>query len=363
MDKLLFITNSFGMGGAEKVLVDIAAALKNSFEVHILVFHNRGPLKKEMEKHCPIYTLFTSSLHYLLFRKISPYRRYRINSFVLKNGYKAVVGFMEGKSTDLLTDISAHVQKIAWVHSDFRKLGIMLDTKKAGEVYKKFDTIVFVSGDAKMAFFERFPQVHSNYKVIYNIIDEDCITRKSQAYAIEPNEKFTFLNVGMHRKEKCQDRLVRIAGRLRDLGYDFQIQLIGDGPLHSYLSELITATGVQDCVFLLGLKDNPYPYMKACDCFVLPSDYEGYGIAVKEALFLKKLILTTSVVGPREILENGRFGLIVDNDEEAIFHMMRHILDLRRENREVEVMYNVKDYVGDDVRIREQLEALFATCS
>jgi hypothetical protein len=124
MEKILFITNSFGMGGAEKVLVDIAGILKNNFEVHVLVFHNRGTLMKMMEKHSRIFTLFTSPLHYLFFRKIGLYRRHLINSFVTKNQYKAVVGFMEGKSTDLVADISVDVRKIAWVHSDFRKLGI-----------------------------------------------------------------------------------------------------------------------------------------------------------------------------------------------------------------------------------------------
>lgn len=361
MEKVLFITNSFGMGGAEKVLVDIAAALQNNFEVDVLAFHNRGPLKKEMEKHCRIFTLFTSPLHYLLFRKISLYRRHRINTFVCNNQYKAVVGFMEGKSTDLVTDIRVDVIKLAWVHNDFRKLDILIDTKKARDVYEKMNAIVFVSGDAKSAFLERFPEINSNLEVIYNIIDEDNITQKSNAYEVERSERFIFLNVGMHRKQKCQDRLVRIAARLKDLGYAFQIQMIGDGPLHGYLSELITSTGVQDYVFLLGLQENPYPYMKGCDCFVLPSDYEGYGIAVKEALFLKKLVLTTNVVGPREILQDGRFGLIVENDEESIYLMMRHILDLHRENREVEVMRNVREYVGDNECIREQLNALFTT--
>ena len=359
MEKILFITNSFGMGGAEKVLLDIVSIAKKNFDVHVLVFHNHGPLKKSMEKHCKVFTLFSSRLHYFLFCRIDLYRQLRINSFVNGKNYKAVVGFMEGKSTDLVADIGVNVPKIAWVHNDFRKLDILADTAKAFSVYDKMDTIVFVSEDAKKAFLERFSDIRSHLEVIYNLIDEDNIIHLSQQHKVEQSSKFTFLNVGMLRKQKCQDRLVRIARRLKDLGYDFQVWIIGDGPLHKYLTELITASAVPEHVSLLGMKENPYPYMKMCNCFVLCSDYEGYGIAIKEALFLEKLVLTTDVVGPREILEDGKYGLIVENNEDSLFEMMRHILDLHNENRKMDVLQDVMHYRGDNEQIRNQLTALF----
>ena len=179
---------------------------------------------------------------------------------------------MEGKSTDLVAEMDINVRKIAWVHSDFRKLNIIMDNPQAYAVYKQMDTIVFVSGDAKNAFLECFVTIRTHFEVIYNLINEDAILWLSNQQEIEKTTAFTFLNVGMLRKEKCQDRLVRIASRLIDIGDDFQIQIIGDGPLFGYLSELIAATGVQDRVFLLGMKENPYPYMKSCDCFILCSD-------------------------------------------------------------------------------------------
>jgi glycosyltransferase involved in cell wall biosynthesis len=359
MEKILFITNSFGMGGAEKVLLDIVSTLKNNFDIHVLVFHNSGPLKQSMEKHCKIFTLFSSPLHYFLFCRINLYRQFRIKAFVSGKNYKAIVGFMEGKSTDLVAEIDVNVRKIAWVHNDFRKLEILKDTAKTFSVYDKMDTIVFVSGDARKVFLERFPDIHAHLEVIYNVIDENNIIRLANDYEVELS-KFTFLNVGMLRKQKCQDRLVRIARRLKDLNYDFQILIIGGGPLLGYLTELITTSGVEDHVFLLGMNENPYPYMKMCNCFVQCSDYEGYGIAIKEALFLKKLILTTDVVGPREILNDGKYGLIAENDEGSLFQSMRYILDLHSENREVDVLQNVIHYQGDNEHIRQQLTALFA---
>jgi len=361
MEKVLFVTNSFGMGGAEKVLVDIVKALNKHVETHVLVFHNRGPLKGEMEKHCSIFTLFSSRLHYLIFRKFRLYRLFLLNRFIVKHQYKIVVGFMEGKSTDLVAEITAEVRKIAWVHTDFSKMEMLKDTEKVFAIYRTMDTIVFVSHDAKMAFLERFANVPSNLEIVYNLIDERRIQTLSKEYEVENNAKFTFLSVGMLRNEKRQDRLVRIAERLQALKYEFQVQLIGGGPLFGTLADLIVATGVQNCVVLLGMLENPYPYMRACDCFVLCSEYEGYGIAVKEALSLKKLVITTDVVGPREILADGRYGLIVENNEEALFRMMKNILDARLENRELEVLRNVDAYRGDNDVIRKQLVELFAS--
>ncbi|MGB3225547.1 MAG: glycosyltransferase [Desulforhopalus sp.] len=359
MEKILFVTNSFGMGGAEKVLLDIVSILKKNFDVHVLVFQNHGPLKEGMEKHCKVFTLFSSRVHSVIFSRIYLYRQLRINAFINRENYKAVVGFMEGKSTDLVAEIGVKIPKIAWVHTDVRKMDIFSDTAKVFSVYDKMDRIVFVSEDAKRGFLERFAGIHSHLDIIYNVIDEDEIIRLSAGDEVEKNVKFTFLNVGMLRKEKCQDRLVRIARRLKDLGYDFQIQIIGNGPLKGYLSELIATSGVAEHVFLLGMKENPYPYMKRCNCFVLCSEFEGYGIVVKEALFLKKLVLATDVAGPKEILGGGKYGLIVENNEDALFEMMRHLLDLHNENREVDVLQNVVHYRGDNEQIKNQLRTLF----
>ena len=357
--KVLFVTNSFGMGGAEKVLIDIVNALSGQVTVHILAFHNRGALKEEAEKCCSVFTLFSSPFHFLIFRKIRLYRKFIVNRFLARHRYNSVVGFMEGKSTNLVAEMPPYVRKIAWVHTDFRKNQILQDSNETLAVYKNMESIIFVSDDARKAFLERFSGVNSTLRVIYNLIDEQKVLSMANAYNVEHPGQYTFLSVGMLRREKRHDRLVRIASRLKAQNFDFHLQIIGDGPLYAYLAKLVEAEGVQDYVELLGVKTNPYPYMRACDCFVLCSDYEGYGIALKEALFLKKLVVTTDVVGPREILADGRFGLIVENNEEALFQAMKHVLHVNRENRGMEVLRNVEKYSGDNENIRKQLIEFF----
>ncbi len=344
------------MGGAEKVLLDIVKTQNMKFEIHVLTFKDDGPLKQDMHHACKVFTLFSSNIHYLIFRKFKFYRKNLINDVISRNGYDKVIGFMEGKSTDLVTDIDVNILKIAWIHNDFRKLGMLGNDDEMYRVYSKIDKIVYVSNAAREAFLERFPLIRSKNQVIYNLIDEKAITHKSLQKPII-NNVFTFLNVGMLRKQKCQDRLIRIASKLKKLNYKFNIQIIGDGPLKIYLNDLINELDVGDKVVMLGLKENPYQYIKNCDCFVLSSAYEGYSIVVKEALFLKKLILTTDVVGPREILSNGKYGLIVKNDEESLFEKMKEILESG--GIYTTIIESMKKYRTDNDVISSQLFDLF----
>ena len=357
-NKILFITNSFGMGGAEKVLIDIISTLISAgFKVYVLAFFNIGILSNKMQGSCQVKTLFNTKFHYLVFRKLKFYRRFLVNRFVKKEEFKIAVGFIEGNPTALLSDIKMDIYRVAWIHNDIRKLDIDLTTSEMEQIYEKIDKIVFVSNDAKKAFFEKLSETEVNSQVIYNLIDEKKIQILSNEEKIT-NKVFTFLNVGMLRKQKRQDRLIKIAANLKKLGFEFQIQIIGDGPLKSYLKQLILDLDVVDKVTMLGLKKNPYPYIKNCDCFVLSSEYEGYGIVVKEALFLKRLILTTNVVGPKEILNDGKYGLIVENSKEALLSSMIEILS--NKSKYDKVLTNIQSYSGDNNIIKSELVKLFS---
>ena len=77
---------------------------------------------------------------------------------------------------------------------------------------------------------------------------------------------------------------------------------------------------------MLGFTDNPYPYFKSADFYVLSSRYEGYPTVLFEAITLKKNIIATDVSGVREMLNDGELGLIVENSEEGIYQGMKEAL-------------------------------------
>ena len=110
---------------------------------------------------------------------------------------------------------------------------------------------------------------------------------------------------------------------------------------------------LDDVVKIMGLQTNPYPYIKNADYFVLSSYMEGYGIVIKEALLLKKRIITTDVVGPREILEDGKYGIIIPNEDEAVSLALEDVLNDPHKYDYLE--NNLKKYKGDNEEIKKQV--------
>src|SRR5690606_21113955 len=98
-------------------------------------------------------------------------------------------------------------------------------------------------------------------------------------------------------------------------GYDFE-----------NVKQLKSNLGLDETATMLGFTDNPYPYFKAADFFILSSRYEGFPTVLYEAIVLKKTIVATDVSGVREMLNDGELGLIVENSEEGIYEGMKEVL-------------------------------------
>jgi CDP-glycerol glycerophosphotransferase len=104
-----------------------------------------------------------------------------------------------------------------------------------------------------------------------------------------------------------------------------KLTILGDGPLRDDLEFLIEELALTSNVFLAGLRINPFPALQRSDCFVFSSDYEGQGLVVLEALILGKPVISTDVVGPRSVLENGH-GMLVENSVQGLVDGMRDFL-------------------------------------
>ena len=91
-----------------------------------------------------------------------------------------------------------------------------------------------------------------------------------------------------------------------------RLVLVGDGPKRKNLEKEARILKLSDHIFFAGYQENPYPFMKKSDIFVLSSDYEGFGIVLVEALSLGVSIVSTDCPsGPREILQDGKYGKLV----------------------------------------------------
>lgn len=135
------------------------------------------------------------------------------------------------------------------------------------------------------------------------------------------------LTVGRLTHQKGIDYAINIAARLKVSGVNFCWYVIGEGEDRNLLEKMIKEKNVSDCFVLLGLKMNPYPFIKTCDIYAQPSRWEAYCIAVAEARAFCKPIICTDFVGAKEQLHNGETGVIVPLDDmNAFYEKLRQLI-------------------------------------
>lgn len=346
--KLLIFGYTLDMGGAEKALTDTINYLVKDYDIDLYLLKKEGCLLDNVPDSVNIGVLRKNIFSYILFRYIPFFRKHKINKIANKKDYYAALGYMEGRSATWVADIKKPIKKLAWIHNDVSKFDIGISEKEIIDSYNKVDKVICVSKDAKDIFCDVYGIPTDKVEVIYNYIDENTILKKADEFKVD-NKTFTIVNVAKMRDQKRHDRLIYAAKYLKELGYDFKMQLVGDGPNFDRIKELVNEYDLNDKVELLGLKANPYPYIKNADLFVLSSSHEGYGIVVKEALLLKTPVLSTQTTGPREILEDEKYGIIVPNDDYSIAHKLKEILD----NKDMLSKYKkaLNEYEGDNKKI------------
>ena len=168
---------------------------------------------------------------------------------------------------------------------------------------------------------------------------EEIITKASENIEQSEHNKIfrntnVFINIGRLSPEKGHEKLIRAFYEVSKKHSNIKLIILGSGPLEHHLINIIKELSLKNQVFLLGQKSNPYPYLKASDCFILPSDHEGQPMTLFEAMILKKPIIATNIVGNRSVLE-GRPGFLVENNEEGLKNGMLGFIEGKYTNTHV----------------------------
>lgn len=348
MKKILFGITSLTLGGAERVLVDLANELSKKYEVTIMTIYAKGELKNQLSEKVKLKSLEQKSYlelsnfqkHFGMPLKIL-LEKSRIYKNKIKGDYDVEIAFLEGPITRLFSTQNVKTKKIAWIHNDISQVfgkGIKAKLKKNldEKIYSKFETLVFVSKDNLKNFEKTYPDIKNNKEVIYNYINKAQVIEKAKE---KQKEKFdtkfiNFVTVARLVPQKGIDRLIKVHSKLLKDGLFHNIYVIGDGPEKEKLQELIKKENVDETFNLLGKKENPYPYIKNADYFCLLSQFEGYGMVLEEAKILGKPIIITNTAA-REAVENYGNAKIVENTEQGIYDGIKEIIknyNLKEEN-------------------------------
>lgn len=209
-------------------------------------------------------------------------------------------------------------KKIAWIHTDYST--IELDVKSELAMWSKFDNIVSISDDVTRAFLSTFPSLENKIVKIENILSKDFIEEQADLFNVEnemTGDSIKLLSIGRFCEQKNFDNVPEIASIIKSKGIDFKWYIIGYGGEEELIRSKISEFGMEDTVIILGKKDNPYPYIKACDIYLQPSRYEGKAVTVHEALILNKPVIITDYPTAHSQLKDGFDGIIVPMDIEG----------------------------------------------
>jgi len=333
MKNIVFGITNLNIGGAEKVLVDLSNKLSDKHNITIFTLYNNGSLEKYLNKNIKLISLYNSKYEDLSFIKrklisllftLKPLLKLIYKKYI-KNKYDVEISFLEGPITSLFAHES-NSKKIAWIHTNLSKKISRIRKTQYENDYNKYDKIIFVSKDS----LDGFNSIIKNNKeklVIENYMDINDIVDKANEYKAKEITKdvYSFVTVCRVVKAKALDRLAKVSKKLIENGYKHKIYVVGDGEEYNNLKNLINELDIKDTFILVGMKDNPYPYINASDSFVLASLYEGYGMVLIEAMALNKDILITDT-GSKEALKDYNKKLIVDNSFDGIYNGMKDMI-------------------------------------
>lgn len=271
----------------------------------------------------------------------------------LKGKYDVEISFLEGPITRMFSYKNKTVKKIAWIHNDISKVfgkGIKSSIKRYIDknIYSKYQNLIFVSNDNKESFEKIYPDIKSKRQVIYNYIDSKKVLEKADKFIPEEldNKNINLVTVTRLVKQKGIDRLIKIHSKLIKNGIYHNFFVIGDGPEKEILEKLIKEEKVEKSFFLLGKKENPYPYIKYANYFCLLSYFEGYGMVLEEAKILNKKIVITNTAA-REAVKEYNKAMILENEEEKIYKGLEKIIKNKNEEDKEEFIYNNNNIIDE----------------
>jgi glycosyltransferase involved in cell wall biosynthesis len=307
--------------GAERVLLNLAAGLtRRGYAVDLVLAQSEGAFLSQIPD--PVRLVELKKRRYKAFRTLST--------------LPALVSYLESVKPDALLSVMYANIVAVWArrlaglpqrvivseHNTFARRNqsapkwySLIMPRLVKKFYHWANNIIAVSEGVAEDLAQAIGIARSHIQVIYNPI----VTPELQAKAalpledpwFEPGEPPVILAVGRLTAQKDFGTLLQAFARVRRTR-PLHLLILGEGEQRNALEKLVVQLGVQQDVRMPGFVPNPYPYMAHAAIFILSSRWEGLPTVLVEALYCgAPLIATDCPSGPREILQNGRFGRLV----------------------------------------------------
>ncbi len=321
--------NNLQCGGAEKALLSLLQIFDYStYNVDLLLFKKEGVFLNKLPNEvtlleAPIaYSYFdmpikkaiincvkTKKWNVLINRILSVYvfktekneavKEQKLWKYIkctfdnLPKKYDVSIGFLEKTPNYFCVCKTEAKLKIGWIHTNYSNMG--MQAKYDEKYFKYLSFIATISSECVEDLKYVFPN-HSNKIIeINNIVSSSLIdTMSFDKFETNLDFKHSIVTVGRLSFEKGLDLAIQACEILKNKGVVFHWYFIGEGSFRKNMEDLIKEKKLELQIKILGLKENPYPYIKNASIYAQTSRFEGKSIAIDEAKILRKPILVTN---------------------------------------------------------------------
>lgn len=352
MKNLVFVIESLDLGGAEKSLVTLLQNIDyKKYNVDLILFKKNGVFEKLVPQEVTV--LYKNSLKLTIIERFEYKLRKQFNRNnlhpaqvlwqIIQSNFKyetkeydIAFAYSQGFTTYFVDRYIKASKKFAWLNTDYQKTGYKIEFDYP--IYKNYDGVVAVSPQSKQTLENELNRIQKKLKIkiIKDISDKKVIIQKS--HEPFPNvfktNTINIVTVGRLSKDKGLHLVVESCRKLVDKSYFIHWYIVGEGTERATLEKLIKKQELTKHITLVGMIDNPYLYMKACDIYAQTSLFEGLGLTVIEAAYLNKPIVCTNFPAVYDTLKDGETGLIAQMNSDSLTDKIELLInDMDLKNR------------------------------
>lgn len=352
-------SGSLRMGGLERVLIEVLQNIdKKKYNLTLVIDDDCGEdniFEKDIPKEISYYFLKSQKLiektnYYKLRRKNILYKLMyniymNIETYIKSKNIKKLIEKLgkidvfidyDAGATKYIENIEAD-KKVVWIHNSIPNLkkgeGKI---KRFGKRLEKYDRIVAICDEMKEELKDIYPNLKDKIIRIYNPFNfsrvlnlKDNMSELTEKDRNLLNEDYCIAISRLDTVQKDYKTLLKAFKILKSKGINKKLYILGDGPSEAEIEDMVKEYDLIEEVKLLGRFKNPYVWLNNADFFIHSSKYEGFGLVLIEAAILDKLVISSNCpVGPTEILENGKSGILFNvGDSEELAEKIEKVLN------------------------------------
>lgn len=310
-EKLLLISPMLHQGGFERVCITTARLLKPYYDVSIVIFD-------DADIAFDIRGLSIINIHLGVrdgkLAKITNLMRRAVRVRKLKQRMKPVIAYSFGPSANMVNALSK--TSLTRVFLGLRGYQDVADDPKMKLYVRKADRIICCSKEIEAIVQEKYGYLQT--ATLYNPYDTEGITELSKEkvtdlpWKMEDEDRPRIL-IGVGRDDPVKGfwHLIKAFYLVQKEIPQMRLIIMGDGTFEQAKS-LVSELQLEQKVYFPGVRKNPYKYLAASEMFLLSSYTEGFPNVLVEAMILgRPLISTDCRTGPAEILDHGKYGILV----------------------------------------------------